>query len=141
MPVESAAASAKDSYVQKVDASDARRESAKNSDIAAREDVSKGEKADRRQREQVAAERRGGVVVDARPGRFRGNPRIKSQSEFLSFNPLKAVIRLDDKGVLDHWSRDRQKCTSRGFAYWDQSRSMFHRRYQRSRQFPGLAEA
>jgi hypothetical protein len=65
MPVESAAASAKDSYVQKVDASDARRESAKNSDIAAREDVSKGEKADRRQREQVAAERRGGVDVDA----------------------------------------------------------------------------
>jgi hypothetical protein len=65
MPVESAAASAKASYIQKVDASDDRRQSAKSSDIAAREDVSKSETDDRRQREQVAAERRGGVDVDA----------------------------------------------------------------------------
>ncbi|MBT3790276.1 MAG: hypothetical protein HN725_18125 [Alphaproteobacteria bacterium] len=65
MPVGSAAASAKASFNQRVDASVERRDSAKNSDIAAREDVSRGEKADRRQREQVAAERRGGVDVDA----------------------------------------------------------------------------
>jgi hypothetical protein len=65
MPVASTAASAKASYIQKVDASDERRQTAKNSDIAAREDVSNGEKSDRRQREQVAAERRGGIDVDA----------------------------------------------------------------------------
>ncbi len=58
-------AAAQASYHRQVDTAASRRDSTAEADRNAREGVRNGEKADRRHREQIAAQRRGGIDLDA----------------------------------------------------------------------------